>query len=135
MLRIAIVISLIANVLTCPYFCMGQIGAGGSPCSELRTCSCCSKSCSSRPSGRDQDTPKVPRESGGNCLCHGAIIDGVKPSEYEIAGADHSFALLAPQNEILGCSPLSQHSQLFFSQFSPLCSGRELCTLICALLI
>jgi len=135
MSRLALTILLIANVLVCPYFCMGQIAAGGPYRAEDRSCPCCSKSPSSPSPGHDQNSPNLPRENGGDCLCHGAITNGAKLGEYESPAADLSVALPIPQNDVTACSPISQLPQLFCSQFPPLCSGRELCTLTCVFLI
>ena len=118
---------LIAVLLICPYLCLGEaVGATAAP---LYTASC---SCCGTPTESGDKAPERPAEDEPDCLCHGAIVD---VSRVEIGAVNAGEFVMACGVDPHSCSPVSVlDSRLFFSQFPPFYSGRDLC-IWCALLL
>ncbi|MCA9247578.1 MAG: hypothetical protein KDA42_10695 [Planctomycetales bacterium] len=119
----------IAIVLVCPYLCLGS--AEGCSTADVQKDKCCCH-CDSREA--NDDAPPTPRDSGPDCLCHGAVIDGAK---IELQTFADDSALVATlylptsmfvEAQSVAVSPHPCH-------FPPGSSGRDLCALNCALLL
>lgn len=71
-LRRATAYLLVATVLFCPFPCLVE-AAGGSGCAAHATCDV-QLGCCPAPQNDHEPVPCQPQE-GGNCLCHGAVME------------------------------------------------------------
>lgn len=118
---------LIAIVLICPYFCLGDgcdvIGVSSEPCG----CSCVN----------DRDCPNDDQQpcQGGDsdCLCRGAITDSVRTTDCDFALPVTVYWLVdvEPADEIMLAAVAAEPPH----QFPPFSTGRDVCALICSRLL
>jgi hypothetical protein len=130
MMQAATACFLIAVVLLCPYCCLGEKAGSGVSHTSAIGCCCCGERGDS-----DNDAPQRPEEGDSDCLCRGAIFEGVR-----VEALDDSASLIvtpvviaeadAPSVSVTGNVdfPCACH-------FPPLSTGRDLCALCCALLL
>jgi hypothetical protein len=130
MLRTTIAYLLVALLLICPYLCLGEwAGVMGAHSPEVGC------SCGERPE-TDDNAPKSPADKAPDCLCRGAILDSGRCAEL-----DAEEPLLAIDWTI--DDALSSSTGVFSSaiacegsgHFPPVCSGRDICSLVCVLLL
>lgn len=79
-IRAAKVYTLVAVLLACPFPCLarGVVGVGGSALGDCATTDACG--CPASESGDERPgDPCSDSNSGGTCLCHGAVMD--RPAE------------------------------------------------------
>ena len=129
MLRIANSYFLIAIVLICPQLCWGEaVGAAGGTGDAGGCC------CAEHHDRSGGETPQSSDENGTDCLCQGAIMDGVRSTEFESL-----VPLVAPfVDDAILCSAalsLADASSEPPHHFPPLSTGRDICVLTCALLL
>lgn len=130
MQRIAVTYLLIAIVLMSPQLCLGEAaGVTGAP-SEAGGCSCAEHKDHS-----GGETPQPSDENEPDCLCRGAIMDGVRSTEL-----DSSTPLAVEwliDDAILSSMALSLADSASEPphQFPPFSTGRDVCVLTCALLL
>ncbi len=126
---------LIAILLICPYFCLGELAGGMVALHDLGSCSC-TRYQAEHQSG--SETPDTPNNGQPDCLCHGAgaVADGLKSAQTE------SMLSLTIRSGLLDVAPLTSacHSLAATSfelphQFPPLSCGRDVCALTGVLLL
>lgn len=114
---------LIALVLACPYFCMGN-ALGSMPTG-------CSSGCCCPQNDPGQENPEAPAD--GDCLCHGAVVD----ADARTADLD----LTIPLSWLFVDVAWLTHPALSYitfetpHHFPPFSTGRDICALTCTLLI
>jgi hypothetical protein len=128
MMRTALSSILIALVVVCPYFCLGNIagdaGARTTACSCCQTCGTSGDEC---PGNSDTGEP--------DCLCHGAILSKVESSESAADNFCVHIAISSLVDNRLNGIASSALDESLSSHFPPLSSGREICSLICVQLL
>lgn len=130
MLRTATSHLLIAIVLVCPYLCLGE--AVGE---IIVTCHGCGSECFHDQCQPNDETPDAPSRSDSDCLCHGAITDGVRSVEFDL---DLSLNI-----DWIGGTTLTPAIPTLFADtslepphhFPPFSTGWDVCVLTCALLL
>jgi len=121
---------LIFVVLSCPFLCRGVESSVSAPTCESHCCKC-----SETKSPADDQTPSPTNGSDSDCFCQGAIFDGRRPVDIDeaappvIARLFYDSVLPIDAIAVVGHSFESPH------QFPPLSTGRDVCTLKCALLL
>ncbi|GIW93148.1 MAG: hypothetical protein KatS3mg110_1189 [Pirellulaceae bacterium] len=128
MLGLATHYLLIALVLVCPYFCMGDGAAVQGAAREVYGCCPCGEHAS------QPHQPPAPCECRWDCLCRGAVADG--GSRLTGAAAEMAVAWF-------GGDPTEHHSTSNSAyldldsphQFFLVFSGRDSCALKCAWLL
>ncbi len=128
-MRASVAYQLIVLVVVCPYFCMGE-DAGASD-AQASANPCC---CKDGPIDGDNRAPQPQDQSDSDCLCHGAIVDGVNAQTAEF-GTDLFVTDLLDLSS--GAVPLKPSIDLSLGvcHFPPLLTGRDVCALTCALLL
>ena len=130
MLRFLTSYLLIAIVLICPQICLGGItGSTGTSC---RAGGCC---CTDHDDPSGEQTPQRSDESTPDCLCRGAIMDGVRMTELDSATPlaigwlfdDAILSSIAHSWAVTSSEPPDR--------FPRLSTGRDICVLTCALLL
>lgn len=135
--RTATIHVLVGTLVVCPYFCLPQAAANGTA-SLARDCQgdrCC-PSPASVPNG-DRPGDSDSRTQGGDCLCHGAVLQlpATPPS------LDHGPAAFLPVDNLLAAAKSSVVGGTLFAAEHTAChfpaadSGRELRALIESLLL
>ena len=116
---------LIALVLACPYFCMGD--ALGSPSTG------CSSGCCCPQNDPGQESPGAPAGNDGDCLCRGAVVD----TEAGTADLDFAASLTWIVADVAGSTHLVLSNIVFElpHHFPPFSTGRDVCALTCTFLI
>lgn len=130
MLRTTIACALIAVVLICPYLCLGKAVEATVAHSAAVGCFCCNP-----PAESGGQSPQSPDANDPNCLCHGAIMDGIRAAELDLAAPmaiDWHIVDVLSSSADASAADISCEASCHFPQ---LCSGREICSLICALLL
>ena len=122
---------LIAILLACPYFCLGEMAGGMNALHD----SCC-YSCSGHPSPSSGETPDSPDESQPDCLCHGAITGGARTTQVDfMAPLTISGWLLDAASSASAGPSWATLSFKLPHQFLPFSTGRDVCALTGALLL
>jgi hypothetical protein len=119
---------LIATLLICPYLCLGEAAGAIGASHHKGGCSCTRHADQS-----SRETPQPCDENEPDCLCHGAIIGGVRSAELEIS-AVLSINWLVDDTH-LSSIKISSADACFEPHFPPHSTGREICMLTCVLLI
>ena len=128
MIRTSVTCLLIAVVLTCPYFCLGE--AVGEVLAPGYGCGCFHNQC--QPSDK---TPDAPSQNDSDCFCQGAISDGVRSVEFDLELSLHvdwidgTMLTAATPASFVDASAEPPH------HFPPFSTGRDVCALTCALLL
>ena len=119
---------MITVILGNPYFCMGETGNEDRAQSAVAKCSCCK-----HPAERE-DAPRLPDENEPDCLCRGAIIDGLRQVEPDdSAGLPvHWMTVEAEFTSQLSFVVVTTEPPHHFPPFS---TGRDVCALTCTLLL
>lgn len=129
MRRSSLAYLLILLVGICPYFCMGEASKGAD--SEASRSHCC---CKGRPADGDNESPHAPCRDEPDCLCKGAIVDGVNAEVTEYDTDLLITDLLDFSADFVRTQP-SADLFLGVCHFPPLSTGRDVCALTCALLL
>ncbi len=122
---------LIAILLICPYFCLGELAGGMDALHDSGSCSC-----SRHQSG--SETPEVPSENQPDCLCHGAgaVSDGLRTAQAESLLPLAIGSWLPEVSSLTSAGPsLAALSFEPSHQFPPYSTGRDVCTLLGILLL
>ncbi|REJ65704.1 MAG: hypothetical protein DWQ31_17355 [Planctomycetota bacterium] len=130
MLRIATSHLLFAIVLMSPYLCLGEAAGAISAPHQGGGCSCAKHNHES-----GGETPQPSDENEPDCLCRGAIMDGVRSTELDSSMPLTVVwliddAVLAPT-----AISLADTSSEPPHQFPPFSTGWDICVLTCALLL
>lgn len=133
MMRRAILIhSLVLLILACPYLCLAELVAA---VSERAESSCCGQCRCGDESSRSAPGNEDSNRDAGNCFCHGAIMDGSRNVAVPADGAPLGVPLLAVNPGVLcGALPAAPRDPAA-CHFPPCSSGRDICALVCALLL
>ena len=136
--RTATIYTVIVALLFCPYICFIRAGAiQGASCRVRanRVCHCCSPSPTSEPG---KDRPNNSKTEGGNCLCHGAVLQ----SPTILPSLDIIPTVFMPGDDLLSTAKSSSvlGDDLFAVEhavchFPAADSGREVRALIESLLL
>ena len=133
MTRTVVAYVLAATTLICPYLCLGQSAGKPAAHSDAKSCSC-----HKGPSSPSDKPPENRDEQEPDCLCHGAIVDGVKVGG-QIALADFDFVRFLDVVSEVGAATSSCErvidGTLHPCHFPPRSSGREICELRGSLLL
>lgn len=130
MLRTVFIYLLIAEVLCCPYLCLGE--AVDESVVPYRIGGHC---CSEKHAEPGSQPPQLPHDGGHDCLCQRAIVDGIRPLELDLVtppAITWSTGDTLPFSLALSCADASSEPP---HHFPPFTSGRDICTLRCLLLI
>ena len=130
-LRTTVSYLLIVAVLACPYLCLGE--ASGAPVASCKADHC---RCPHNGDRSGREAPQSPADESGDCLCYGAIVDGLRSVDLDYSPAVavtwlDGDSLLSPIGTSLALGAISFEQP---HQFPPLSSGRDVCALTCALL-
>jgi len=126
---------LIAILLICPYFCLGEIAGGMNALHDSDSCSCSGHSCFGHSSQSDGEAPN---ESQSDCLCHGAgaVADGLRTAQAESllsltigSWLPDAVSLTSDVPSLTAISFEPPH------QFPPFSTGRDVCALVGILLL
>ena len=135
--RRATIYVVIGTLLLCPYTCLGLTAAVAETVDCVRDCpddDCCSPTPASD-SGKDR--PSNSSRQGGNCLCHGAVLQ----SPAILPGIDAGPVAFVAIDYLLAVTRSSIFSDSLFAVEHTIChfpaadSGREVRALIESLLL
>lgn len=129
MLRSCVTQLLVVLVVICPYFCLGE--AAEVPGAQSVSSTCC---CKRGPTDGDHESPHPQDRDESDCLCHGAIADGVKVEAAECDTELFVTDLLDLSSDVVRSQP-SYDLLLGVCHFPPFSTGRDVCALTCALLL
>jgi hypothetical protein len=132
--RTGIACLLMVVVPLCPGFCLDKQVRSSALAPAPSSCGCC-ESTPPAECPSPADLPQPARNADPDCLCHGAIMGGAK-----LDGGDDGERLAAPLLDSQGVAHLPiVRDPAIDSQtvrhFPPNVSGRDICALVCLLLI
>jgi hypothetical protein len=144
-LRAAVAGLAVAVLLVCPYVCIGQTGAAraGKEHTRQSWCNCCgpNQPAPDQPEGnqpgRDRPSDSGSGTQGGDCLCHGAVLQ----SPPTLPSFDHGPAAFLPVDDLPATAESSIFGDSLFAvehtacQFASADSGRKVRALIESLLL
>ena len=135
--RGATIYVVIATLLLCPYTCLGRAAAVVEAADCAQNClddDCCAATPASD-SGKDR--PSDSGRQGGNCLCHGAVLQ----SPAIVPGVDAGPVTFVAVDDLLAVTTSYVFSVSLFAAEHTTChfpaadSGRAVCVLIESLLL
>lgn len=125
---------LIALLLACPYFCFGK------PSEADARCAVACNSCCNKAPQKDEGNPHPWKGSegpeqghDGDCLCRGAVVEGLKADALRIAGGELARGAWVTVEDVALLSRCAAPSDPLCYPSSSL--GRQVCILYAHLVI
>lgn len=123
---------LIATLVVCPFACLGESVATFAASEAGHGCGTVDRCCapSGSPTGDRGPGERDPREKGGSCLCHGAVMaDYSSDSEFQPVSVLWAIPALSASTRC-GLSTVEAPAEKHACHFANVDSGREVRALI-----